>query len=143
MTDIKTNSLPIYIIGDTPTAYLLAAKLTLAEENVYLINPQNTDKKEITFTFQDNMPSPKTNITIRTDSLMHENARMVIFSLSPEKTNAGLSYFSGTKAMNCPIISLCKTVDSLFIGNVLKKTIIPAYFNGWIKQTNNSLTFFH
>ena len=138
----EENTLPIYIIGDTPTAYLLAAKLILAEENVYLINGQKSKDKDCKLSFHDNTSSQKNTLHIHTCSLMHQPARMVIFCLDPEKINAGLSYFSAAKAQNCPILSFCKTFDSLFMGKILQKTIISAYFNGWLKQEENSLTFY-
>lgn len=138
----EEDTLPIYIIGDTPTAYLLAAKLTLAEENVYLINGQKSKDNVYNLSFLDNTSSQKSSLQIHTCSLMHQPARMVIFCLDPEKINAGLSFFSAAKAQNCPILSFCKTIDSLFMGKILQKTIIPAYFNGWLQQEENSLAFY-
>ena len=140
MTPEETTASPIYIIGETPTAYLLAAKLSLAGENVCLLNKHANDKL-LPFTIKDSA-SQKTTVPLRIQSIMHRPAKMVILCLATDNIKAGLSYFSGAKVVNCPIISFCRTSDASLINTALNRVIIQAYFDGWLQMTAaNALTF--
>ena len=130
---------PIYIIGDTPLAYALAAKLTLAEERVFLI----AGKKNILFSSpillrEDNILQ-KNRVSIQTTHIMHQPAKMVIFDAYPNTQKSFLTYFSANKTSDCPILSFCHTSSPEIIDNLSQYQIIPAYFNGHINtvQENN------
>ena len=140
MTPEETNTSPIYILGDTPTAYLLATKLTLAGENVCLLNEQGNNKP-LAFTVKDSA-AQKTVIPLHIRHIMHHPAKMVLLCLATDKIKAGLSYFSGAKTLNCPIISFCRTADTSLINTSINRVIIQAYFDGWLQMaTTNALTF--
>lgn len=135
--------LPIYIIGDTPLAYFLAAKLSLEGEDVRLLGINQNSHSSDSFVIKDELLSQKSTLHFRIQSVMHENARMVLICSNPEKIKSDLIYFSRSKTENCPILSFCHTIDTDLISKMTNHPIISAYFDGWFKSnTDESLIYF-
>lgn len=133
---------PIYILGDTPLAYFLTAKLSLAGENVCLLGDIKGFRESNSILLKDTTTSQKSTVSIQVQTVMHEPARMVLLCLSPEKIKSGLVYFSRAKTENCPILSFCHTANDSLIAKIINQPIFPAYFDGWLKAgIDNSLTY--
>ena len=129
MTNNKQS--PIYIIGDTALAYTLAAKLTLAEEKVYLIAGKDNILFSSSVLLREDNLLQKKRVQIQTTTAMHENAKMVILAIHPNTQKTLMTYFSPSKASDCPIISFCHT-SSPEKFNILSRTNpVPAYFEGY------------
>jgi ketopantoate reductase len=138
----QANNLPIYIIGDTPIAYFLTAKLTLGGECVILLGERNPLKNANSFLYKDNISSQKNTITVPKTSLMHQTPRIILLCMDTNKIKSGLVYVSPEKAKQCPIVSFCHTANTKLISETLKHHIIPAYFNGWLTtSTPEQITF--
>jgi len=125
-------TLPVYIIGNTPLAYALAAKLTLAQEKTYLLAGSENKLFSSPILLREDNLLQKQRINIETTSLMLQPAKLVIMDIKPDNIKSYLTYFSRSKTLDCPIISLCKIHDNNFINNITHKQTIPAYFNGQI-----------
>lgn len=138
----QTTNLPIYIIGDSPLAYFLTAKLNLAGEHVILLGERNPLKNNNSFVFKDNITSQKNTITVPKSSLMHQTPRIILLCMSTSKIKSGLVYVSPTKAKLCPVISFCQTSNTKLIADTLDHHIIPAYFNSWLMtSSSDQITF--
>ena len=138
----QTNTPPIYIIGDSPLAYFLTAKLFLAEEHVILLGERNPLKNSNSFLFKDNISSQKNTITVPKTPLMHQTPRIILLCMSTNKIKSGLVYISSEKAKQCPVISFCHTANTQLIYETVKHHIIPAYFDGWLlSPSSEQITF--
>lgn len=132
-----TTQSPVYIIGNTPLAYYLAGKLSLAEENVRLIAGYENTLFSSPITIREDSLIQKNTLKIPTETIMHTPAKMVIFAIHPSNLKSFLAYFSKSKAKECPIISFCHETPSLPLADALQSPIIQAYFDGWINQSSS------
>ena len=132
MSEQITEQSPIYIIGDTPLAYFLTAKLFLAGETSFLLGEHDTLKNVDTFTLKDITRAQKSSIRTLRTSVMHDSARMVILCMDPNKIKSGLIYVSAAKARQAPILSFCHTNNLQIFNEITKQAVIPAYFDGWL-----------
>ncbi|MBQ8465559.1 MAG: hypothetical protein IJ529_05745 [Alphaproteobacteria bacterium] len=136
-------SFPIYVIGDTPLAYFLVAKLSIEGEDVRLLSENKSLHTLDSFTLKDETLSQKRTVRIKLQTIMHDNAQMILLCMSPEKIKSGLIYFSKAKAEKCPVLSFCQTLKTDLLTKVIGQPIIPAYFDGWLKtNTDNSLIYY-
>ena len=136
------TSNPIYIIGDTPFALMLSAKLSLAGINTYLLGAEKSFKKDSPLTLKEENSSVKNTIYIQTTSLIREPAQLIILCLDSHSISAGLTYFSKKYTKETPVISFCHTSTPKIIEEIIGKPIIPAYFDGWIKKSyENTFTY--
>lgn len=132
---------PIYIIGNTATAYTLAARLILAGENVLVMPGRDAPRFSSPFLLREDNMLQKNRITLPTTLLMHQPAKMVIFDIKPDDFNAFMTYFSPAKAEGCPLVSFCHIHNTALMTQLLHRPPIPATFTGWISlQSNNTLT---
>lgn len=132
---------PVYVIGDTPTAFYLAAQLTLENENVRLL-ASGLEEPSASLLLNDLSTQQKRTASIKTTSLMREPASAVLLCMAPEKINSGLTYISAPKTLGCPVVSFCHTAETDFINRLLKRVVIPAYFDGWFQTSKeNEITF--
>lgn len=127
---------PVYIIGDTPLACFLSAKLSLAGENIYRLGAGTSNPSEI-YTLKDISEKNKHSVRLPAGKVMHTPARMVILCLSPEQQKSGLCTFSTAKAEQCPVLSFCR-MSPKDISKILRCPVIPAYFDGWLTMPISS-----
>ena len=141
MTDIHTAN-PVYIIGDTPLALMLSAKFSLAGINTFLLGADKSFNKNSLITLKEENSSSKNTVFIQTTPLMREPARLIILCPSPHFTKVSLSYFSKKYAEKSPVLSFCRTTSPKLIEDITCGPTIPAYFDGWIKESyENTLTY--
>lgn len=142
MSEQTTEQAPIYIIGDTPLAYFLTAKFSLAGQPTLLLGERNPLKNVDTFIFKDETRAQKDTIRTLKTAVMHDTPRMVILCMDSNKIKSGLIYVSGSKLKDVPIISFCHTNSPQLLEEILKQPIIPAYFDGWLTlQPDGKLIF--
>lgn len=143
MSEQITEQSPIYIIGDTPLAYFLTAKLFLAGETSFLLGEHNILKSVDTFTLKDVTRAKKSSIRTLHASVMHDSARMVILCMDSNKIKSGLIHISAAKTRQAPIISFCHTNNLQIFDEIVKQSVIPAYFDGWLSlSAEDKLSYF-
>jgi len=141
MTDNK--QLPIYIIGDTALAYTLAAKLTLAEEKVFLIAGKDNILFSSSVLLREDNLLQKKRVQIQTKTTMNENAKMVILAIHPDTQKSLMTYFSPGKASDCPIISFCHTSSPENFNLLSRTNPVPAYFDGYTSFISDNTLVVH
>ena len=125
-------STPIYIIGDTPLAFALAAKLRAEEQNACMIDPVNPERFATPFVIRNDVSLQKQRITVPCQPFMHDEPKLVIIDIKPEHLHAYLTYFSYAKTANCPVVSFCHTPNLSYVSNILQRPILSAYFDGYV-----------
>ena len=134
---------PIYIIGDTPLAFALAAKLRAEEQNACMIGTPNPERFATPFTICNDVSSQKQSITIPCYPFMRDEPKLVIIDVKPEHLHAYLTHFSYAKTTNCPVISFCHTPKISSIADILQRPILPAYFDGYASlRGDNTIAIF-
>ena len=139
----NNKQLPIYIIGNTSLAYTLAAKLTLAEEKIYLIAGKENSLFSSPILLRDDSLLQKKRVQIQTTTAMHENAKMVILAIHPDSQKSLMTYFSPSKASDCPIISFCHTSSPESFNLLTRTHPIPAYFDGYTSFISENTLIVH
>ncbi|MBR1605751.1 MAG: hypothetical protein IJ660_06575 [Alphaproteobacteria bacterium] len=136
----KISFNPIYIIGNTPLADFLGAKLSLAGEDVYRLGTHNPDTTQ-TYTIKESKTGQRYSACLPSGNLMHHPAKMTIFCFDTNFLKADLAYFSSTKNNAAPIISFCYE-DTELLTKLIRDPIIPAYFNGYLSVEKKDTLIF-
>lgn len=136
-----TSDLPVYIIGDNPLAFYLAAQIQSAGNRVVLLlHHQNLEKSLSTAGISIKEDRNLTQKLHRLESsfLMKEKARMVIITAYANQINTALSSISPQKIAGAPVICFTPLKEMDYLGGILGENLHPAYFNGYLyydKQT--------
>lgn len=131
---------PVYIIGNTATAYTLAARLILSGENVLVMPGLDAQRFSSPFLLREDNMLQKNRLPLPTAQIMNLPAKMVIFDIKPDELKTFMTYFSPSKASDCPLLSLCHTRHTSLMTQILRRPPIQAVFNGWLSLHNNTLT---
>ena len=139
MSSSPNKNAPIYIIGDTPLACLLAIKLSLSNQKVIKITSGKKDSEQ--YFFQQGTHIHKQRISIPCTFMMREPAKLVFLCLDESEKNNSLLFISRTFTQTSPIVCFGAS-DFETIADTLKHEIIPAYFDGWAKLNGDTLIYY-
>jgi len=140
MTESNAD-LPVYIIGDNPSAFYLAAQMQSAGNRVILlIHHQNLDKSLSTagISIKEDRSLTQKLHRLNSSFLMSEPAKMVIVTTYANQINTALSSVSRQKIGEAPVVFLTPLKDLDYLRGILGNNLHPAYFNGFLnydKQT--------
>ncbi len=129
MTD---ESAPIYIVGNNPLAYFLAAKLTLANENVCLIAGRHNELFKKPVILKEDCLLQKNAVSISTGLSIRKNPKLVLLSVDDRELKSFLTYVSAVNVATCPVVSFCRQNDAALISDVIKAVPVNAYFDGFL-----------
>lgn len=135
------NTKPIYILGNTPLSYYLAAKFQAAGEMVELIlkSKEYGSIENTNFTIKEDTKLQKSHAKIKTSFWTRSPAKMLIICSSTEELNSDLICISKDKIKNCPILSFSLTESTAYIENIVGNRLTQCWLNGWITKKNNHI----
>lgn len=139
----SNRKLPIYIIGDNPTAFYLAAQIQSSGERVILLlQQQNLDKSLITAGISIKEDRSLTQKLHRLESsfIMKEPAQMVIVTAYANCINTALSSISSQKIGDAPVVFFTPLKDTDYLRGILNDNLHPAYFNGFLFYDKQSIS---
>lgn len=137
---MTNESAPVYIVGNNPLAYFLAAKLTLADENVCLIAGRHNELFKKPLALREDCLLQKNTVSIPTGLSIRKNPKLVILSIGDEELKSFLTYVSAVNMATCPVISFCRQADISLISDVIKVVPVNAYFDGFLSFREQNMT---
>ena len=139
MSSFQNKNAPVYIIGDTPLACLLAIKLSLSNQKVIKITSSKKDNEQ--YFFQQGAHIHKQRISIPCTFMMREPAKLVFLCLDESDKTDSLLHISRAFTQSSPIVCFGAS-DIAALTDTLKREIIPAYFDGWAKLNGDTLVYY-
>lgn len=135
---------PVYILGNTPIAYFLAAKFTTSGIRTIILagEQDNTSLSTNGITIKEDYQLQKLHCRLETAVWQREEAKMVIIATTPTLLKSNLLSLTKSKLKNTTIISFTPTKDESLIADILGYPVTQAYYDGWLKASNQQIIIY-
>ena len=140
-TNTPLQGKPIYILGNTPIACFLAAKFTSAGIRTIILATEkdNTSLSTNGITIKEDYQLQKLHCRLETALWQKEEPLMVLIATTPSLLKSSLLGLSKSKLKSTPIISFTPSKDDRLIADILGYPVTKAYFDGWLKLSNQQV----
>jgi len=135
----------IYLVGDNPLAYYLAAQLQSAGlRTIVLLSRQKAESFLDTdgISIKEDRSLTQKRHRLETSFLMKEPVRAVIITAYGNNINTMLSSISKQKIGDSPVACFTPIKDLSYLYLLLGENLHPAYFNGYLNYNNQSISVF-
>lgn len=133
---------PVYILGESPLALFLAAKLTQNGNKVILLNGKApaTSFQNTEFSLKEEYNLQKNNFCIPATSRISTEPQMIIIASSHCGLKSNLSLLPGKSFPNCPLICFNYVENQDIIRSMFGSKAVQAYFKGYLEQDGTAIT---
>lgn len=140
---LKTNSgQPVYILGESPLALFLGAKLQAAGNNVLLLTTSASSKvsKTIEFTLKEEYNLQKNTIQLSASTLAEREPLLIIVASDNFNLKSNLTLLPSKTFPNAPLICFNFFENTEIIRPLLGYNCSKAYFDGFLSLDGSTLT---
>lgn len=137
-----TSTQPVYILGESPLALFLAAKLTQNGNKVILLNSKApaTSYQNTEFCLKEEYNLQKNNFCIPATSRISTEPQMIIVASNLYSLKSNLSLLPGKSFPNCPLICFNYLENQDIIRSMFGSKAVQAYFKGYLEQDGTTVT---
>ncbi len=141
MSDTNNKNLPIYLLGQTPLSCYLAQKLSSIGENPIIItSPNNCQNTNPDITIKEEYNLQKHKYSCLFQSYTFSPAKLLIITSEICKLKSELLLLSPRNLSVSPCVIFSDEQDISIADNIVGKSLIRGWFNGWLSQENNTIT---
>ena len=141
----ERENFPIYIIGANPLAYYIGTQLqSIGEKVIILLEHQHSESSLNTdgISIKEDRNLTQKRHRLETSFLMKYPARMVIITAYANNINTALSSVSTKQIDGAPVICFTPLKDINYLQGLLGENLHPAYFNGYLFNSNQAISVF-
>lgn len=133
---------PIYIIGSSPWALLIAARFKDNGDKVIILTTADARDKlsKNGVTIKEEYNLQKNKHTFTTDSLIKENPRLIILSAEAHNLRAHLSMLSSSRFPEAPIVCFNYLQHPEIIRPLLGFNYVQAYTQAFLSKDGDTIT---
>ena len=137
----NNNQSPIYLLGETPLSIYLAFRLdTAGEKPIIITTPQNERPEVVDITIKETHNLKKHKFSYVTSSYTFTPGKLLIITSSITKLKSELMMLSPKNLSTTPGIIFSYLEDISIAETLLNKTLIRAYLDGWLQNSNQTIT---
>ena len=137
----NNNQSPIYLLGENPLSIYLAFRLDAAGEKPIIITiPQNERPEVVDITIKEAHNLKKHKFSYATSSYTFTPGKLLIITSSIAKLKSELMLLSPKNLSTTPSIIFSHLEDISIAETFLNKTLIRAYFDGWLQSGNQTVS---
>lgn len=140
----NNNAHPVYILGDSPLALFLGAKLQGAGQNIILLTPSAPAKtvKTIEFTLKEEYNLQKNTVQLAETSMVIKEPQLIIVAAENFRLKANLTLLPSKAFPNTPLLCFNYLENPEIIRPLLGYNFSKAYFDGYLDFDGSTLTAF-